>query len=100
MSVDSMLLATPSPLSLGGRLRAVGLGCDGETEVVVDVTDGSLAMPDDIEVLLLRAVVFASFIGWYRDSRGNIYPEPRSTPMPLNRAERDALERALDAVDS
>ena len=41
--VDDMLLATPSPLSLGGRLRAVGLGCDGETEVVVDVTDRGVA---------------------------------------------------------
>ena len=39
MTVDSMLLATPSPLSLGGRLRAVGLGCDGEPAVVVDVRD-------------------------------------------------------------
>ena len=37
--VDDMLLATPSPGSLGGRLRAVGLGCDGEPAVVVDVRD-------------------------------------------------------------
>ena len=71
MSVDSMLLATPSPLSLGGRLRAVGLGCDGKTEVVVDVTDRGLRIRElvadvarlEAENRILRAIVEAQAVG-------------------------------------
>ena len=70
MSVDSMLLATPSPLSLGGRLRAVGLGCDGGP-AVVDITDGSLRARElaaevdrlDAENRILRAIVEAQMAG-------------------------------------
>ena len=96
MTVDDMLLATPSPGTLGGRFRAVGLGCDGEPAVVVDLREATADAFHSLEdeVAMLRSVVLAVLEdGPDDDGVARARPWPYLTP-----AQGRAVARAMEGV--